>query len=215
MGVLAGLSIMALTDHNTSGNCPAFFEACRRYGIIPVAGMELTTAEDIHLVCLFERLDDAMRFDRHVAGHILPVDNNPGIFGRQLLMDSEDKVLGQRERLLISATDIGIEAAPALVRDFGGVCYPAHVDRISNGIVSVLGDFPDYLGFSVCEFHDSENYEEYAARYPAIAQCMTVCSSDAHRLADIRDAVAYFDLDDDPYSSALVRKNLFRKLLFQ
>ena len=29
MGVLAGLQIMALTDHNTCRNCPAFFEAAR------------------------------------------------------------------------------------------------------------------------------------------------------------------------------------------
>lgn len=53
MGMLNGLSVMALTDHNSCGNCPAFFEACRSYGITPVAGMELTTAEDIHVVCLF------------------------------------------------------------------------------------------------------------------------------------------------------------------
>ena len=44
MGALAGLQIMALTDHNTCRNCPAFFEAAARYGIVPVAGMELTTA---------------------------------------------------------------------------------------------------------------------------------------------------------------------------
>ena len=47
MGVINGLQIMALTDHNTAGNCPAFFKACRRHGIIPIAGIELTTAEDI------------------------------------------------------------------------------------------------------------------------------------------------------------------------
>ena len=39
---------MALTDHNTLKNCPAFFKAAYRHGIIPVAGTELTTAEDIH-----------------------------------------------------------------------------------------------------------------------------------------------------------------------
>ena len=52
MGELNGLDIMALTDHNTCKNCPAFFEAALRHGILPIAGMELTTAEDIHAVCL-------------------------------------------------------------------------------------------------------------------------------------------------------------------
>lgn len=54
MASLCGLNIIALTDHNSAKNCPAFFEAARKYGIIPVAGMELTTSEDIHVVCLFE-----------------------------------------------------------------------------------------------------------------------------------------------------------------
>ena len=50
MASLCGLNIVALTDHNTTANCPAFFEAAKRYGIIPIAGMELTTSEDIHIV---------------------------------------------------------------------------------------------------------------------------------------------------------------------
>ena len=35
-----------------------------------------------------------------------------------------------------------------------------------------------------------------------------VISSDAHYLTDIRDKDAFIELDDEPYSSALVRKNL-------
>ena len=54
---LAGLNIVALTDHNTTKNCKAFLESAKQYGIIGVAGMELTTAEDIHMVCLFQTSD--------------------------------------------------------------------------------------------------------------------------------------------------------------
>ena len=66
MAAIKGLQIVALTDHNSAKNCPAFFEACKRQGIIAVAGMELSTAEDIHVVCLFETLDDALKFDEFV-----------------------------------------------------------------------------------------------------------------------------------------------------
>ncbi len=44
MAKLNGLNIVALTDHNSVLNTPAFFEAAKRYSIVPVAGMELTTA---------------------------------------------------------------------------------------------------------------------------------------------------------------------------
>ncbi len=57
MASLVGLNILALTDHNSVKNTPAFYEACKRFGIIPIAGMELTTAEEIHVVCLFETLE--------------------------------------------------------------------------------------------------------------------------------------------------------------
>lgn len=63
---LAGLQIVALTDHNTCGNCSSFMAACRRYGLCPVPGMELTTAEEIHLVCLFPSLSAALEFEELV-----------------------------------------------------------------------------------------------------------------------------------------------------
>ena len=66
MAALSEIDIVALTDHNSSKNCPAFFSAAEKYGIIPIAGMELTTAEDIHVVCLFENLSDALLFDEFV-----------------------------------------------------------------------------------------------------------------------------------------------------
>ncbi len=214
MGAIAGLNIMALTDHNTCENCPAFFEACKRYGVMPIAGMELTTAEDIHLVCLFEKLDDALRFSDHIYERIMPIDNRPEIFGHQQVMDSEDNVLYEKERLLISATDISIEDAPELVSRFGGVCYPAHIDRVSNGIIAMLGTFPDYLGFNICEYNDISKKDEITAVHKAAGQCFTLCSSDAHNLSDIRDASAYLEIEDEPYSGDLVRKNLFMKLLY-
>ena len=79
MGVLNGLNIMALTDHNTSKNCPAFFKAAKKNGIIPIAGMELTTAEDIHIVCLFPELEAAMEFDNTVDLHRIKYPNRTDI----------------------------------------------------------------------------------------------------------------------------------------
>ena len=62
MSLLNGLQIVALTDHNSTKNCPAFFKIAKKHGIIPIAGMELTTAEDIHVICLFRSLEAAMAF---------------------------------------------------------------------------------------------------------------------------------------------------------
>ena len=80
MEPLKGLQIVALTDHNSCKNCPAFFEACKRQGIVAVAGMELSTAEDVHLVCLFPELDAAMAFDKEIEKHLARIENKPERF---------------------------------------------------------------------------------------------------------------------------------------
>lgn len=209
---LAGIQIMALTDHNAVKNCPAFFKACKRYGVIPIAGMELTTAEDIHVVCLFEELEKALEFGEEVDSRRIRIPNRVDIFGDQLIMDDEENVIGTDEFMLPNATEITVDEAPEIVKKYGGICYPAHIDRQANGIIAVLGTFPDYPKFTCAELHDKEKIAPHLEKYPILKDKQIVISSDAHYLWDIRDADAYFDLDDEPYSSALVRKRLFEKL---
>ncbi|MBO7217089.1 MAG: PHP domain-containing protein [Clostridia bacterium] len=209
---LAGLNIVALTDHNTAKNCPAFMKAAKKYGIIGIAGMELTTAEDIHVVCLFENLEDALSFSDEIERHIVKIKNRPEIFGRQQIMDDEDNILGEEEFLLSNATDISVEDVPKLVQEFCGVCYPAHIDRTANGIVSILGVFPKESDFSAYELHNAEKTTEYEDRFNHLKDKLRIIGSDAHYLWDLRDAEDYIDIDDEPYSSELVRKRLFRYL---
>ncbi len=212
MAALAGLQIVALTDHNSCRNCPAFFAAARKYGIIPVAGMELTTAEDIHVVCLFERLEDALRFNDEVDKLRIRFKNRVDIFGEQLLMDENDEVIGQEEDLLSNATQIPIDDVPPLVEAYNGICIPAHVDREGNGIIATLGTFPDTPDFHAAEFHFAEKIEEYRNCYPRLRELPITVGSDAHYLWDIRDKQQYFELEDEPYSGDFVRGQLFRLL---
>ena len=212
MAALAGLQIVALTDHNTARNCPAFFAAAKKQGIVPVAGMELTTSEDIHAVCLFERLEDAMAFDVFLQSKRTLIPNRTDVFGDQLLMDENDEVTGAEPHFLSNATAVSIEEAPALADRFGGVCYPAHVDREANGIIAALGTFPETLDCACAEIRDAEKQRELEARFPILKEKQIIISSDAHYLWDIRDKQAYFELDDDPYSGEKIRNELFQRL---
>ena len=212
MGSLLGLGVMALTDHNSCKNLPPFFSACKRNGIVPVGGMELTTAEEIHIVCLFEGLEEAIAFGDEVYRHIPPIKNRPDIFGNQLITDNEDNVTAEEEKLLISATDLDLYTATRLVKKFGGAAYPAHVDRESNGIIAILGDIPPEPGFKVCEFNDKANILPYKDKYTSLKELFTLSCSDAHHLWDISEAENRLAIDDEPYSSARVRQSLIRML---
>ena len=210
MGMLCDLKLMALTDHNSCGNCPAFFEACRGYGIIPVAGMELTTAEDIHVVCLFTELERALEFSDMVHSRLMPIKNKPEIFGDELYVDAEGNTLKTEELLLIGSTDITLEEAPILAKKYGGVCFPAHIDRDANGIIAVLGDIPPEPGFACAELHDGEKAEEYRMSYPITESFAFVSNSDAHHLWDISIDGNSIELEGKTEED--IRKSLLKKL---
>jgi len=212
MASLAGLDIVALTDHNSTKNCPAFFKAAKRYGVVPVAGMELTTNEDIHIICLFERLEDAMDFGAFVDRERMRIKNRPSVFGDQLIIDEDDNITGSEEFLLHTAAALSSETVTETVSSFNGICYPAHIDRSANGIISILGAFPEKPSFNIAELNNINNKALYTDKYPALKNKMLVTASDAHRLCDIRDAESSFLLPDGLSDEEEIRHELFIKL---
>ncbi|MCR4563693.1 MAG: PHP domain-containing protein [Clostridiales bacterium] len=211
MASVLGLDMIALTDHNTCKNCPAFFEAAKKYGVVPVAGMELNTSEDIHVICLFENLSDAMAFDGEIDSRRVKIKNRTDIFGNQFILDKDDNIIGEDEFLLTNATSVSLDEAPSIVKKYNGVCYPAHVDRQSNGVIAVLGTFPETPHFDAVEFNRKENVEEYVKKY-SLEDKTVIISSDAHILTNMREKENYFELEDEPYSPEKIRSSLFKLL---
>ena len=208
MASLCGLDLVALTDHNTAKNCPAFFKAAENYGVTPIAGMELTTSEDIHAVCLFESLESALAFDKLISGRRTLIKNKPEFFGEQLILDAEDNIVGREEFLLSNATDISIDEVYELVKGFGGIAYPAHVNRVANSITSILGTIPSDSKFSFYELHFKDSAFSFSERYK-IPKERFIVSSDAHYLTDMRDKECYFELNLDDETPDAVRRALF------
>ena len=153
MCALAGLDIVALTDHNTCGNCAAFCRAAEERGLLALAGMELCTREEIHVVCLFPTPTRGGSLRRmYPPGRCLPrPSNHPAVFGHQIYMDAGDLVLGEDPRFLAGHTDIGLEEVSRLAAAFGGAAFPAHIDRPSFSLLGVLGLWMPELGFPLAE----------------------------------------------------------------
>lgn len=190
MCALAGIQVAALTDHNTTGNCAAFSRAAARHGILAIPGMELTTAEEIHVLCLLPDLNAAEAFGNYIYGLLPDIPNNKRIFGAQIYMDGEDGVLGEEPRLLSTAAAVGINQVAGLLREFGGVSFPAHINRPSNSLFSNLGFWDETLGFPLAE-RSGSCPPDFFARHPELGDVPIITGSDAHRLDQIMDA-AYF-----------------------
>jgi PHP family Zn ribbon phosphoesterase len=205
---LAGLDVAALTDHNSTGNCAAFCEAARRYGLLGIPGMELCTVEEVHVVCLLPSLVAAAAFGAEVYRSLPDCDNNRKVFGPQIYMDVEDRILGEEKRMLAAASAIGIYEVPALMEKYGGVAYPAHVDRPAFSLLSNLGLWDPDLRFPLAEL--SRNCpEHFVENRPDLMGVPTIMASDAHYIEQITDASQWMEIPRLEASSVLAwLKNL-------
>ncbi len=185
MAKVMGLDAIALTDHNTALNCPAAVKAGEEAGILVLPGMELCVSEEAHIVCLFGETEAALEFSRYVEERIPDIPNRPEIFGEQRIMDGEDRVTGLYDKLLLTAAEISVEEVHGLVAAYGGVCYPAHIDRDSYSVISALGNFSEGWGFTAAEMTRDADEQAYLDRYPALAGLQIMRSSDAHYLEQI------------------------------
>lgn len=199
MAALLELEIIALTDHNSTGNCRSAVAAGLEAGITVVPGMELCTSEEIHVVCLFPDCDRADSFWGEIRATLPPIKNKPEVFGNQLYMDSADGVLGSEDILLVTASGIGIDQVREVCARHGGICYPAHIDRSSFSILASLGVIEPELGFTCAEISKHGDVERLRAQHPALGGMRVMRSSDAHRLEDMTEAADTIDL---PQNSA-------------
>lgn len=194
MSTLLGLNLIALTDHNTCQNCPAVEELGKANGVCVLSGMELTTSEEIHVVCLFPSAEKALSFERLVAEHRMKIKNKPEIYGEQLILNNQDEKIGEIEELLILATDISIMDIKKLCNQYGGTAFPAHINRDSCSVLSVLGEIPAECGFTAAEISQSGNEEKLKASHPILNNMVIIRDSDAHYLENMREAGPFIEL---------------------
>lgn len=148
-----GLGLIGLTDHNSARNTPALERLCREVGLGFVAGLEVTTREEAHCLCLFPDSATALDFGRLVESRQVRVPLKPELMGDQVVVDADEYVVEEVDHWLIAATDIEWAELGALVHAHGGLWVPAHVDRPNGGVVAQLGFLPpeDYDAVEVVD----------------------------------------------------------------
>ena len=206
MSKIKGLDVIAITDHNCALNAEDAMAAGQEYGVAVIPGMEITTREEVHMLGYFYKLEDALAASEEVYAHLPDIQNNPMLFGNQIIMRDGDTPSGNVDKLLINATDLSVEETCELVRRHHGVPIPAHINRGSNGMIGALGLMPFLPEYPVVEIYAGVDCPKYASNGRFILH-----SSDAHRLEDIQEQV--FELDVQPTVEAVLgmieRRNQF------
>jgi len=137
-----GVEAIAITDHNSAENVPAFMAKGKEMGIEILPGMEVQTKEDIHMVCLFDTLEQVLAWQNIVYRHLPNRKNKKESFGEQWVVDYEGNKISEVERLLLMGTDFTVEEVVTRVHRLGGLCLAAHIDRKAFSLWGSLGFIP-------------------------------------------------------------------------
>lgn len=191
MAYLKGLDIIAITDHNSAKNARAVMAAGK--GVIKVVpGMEVTTSEEVHTLCLFPDIDSAEDMSEYIRSKMTGIKNQPEIFGRQLIMNELDEIVGEEENLLVNAVDMDIYEVSAETKKRGGLFIPAHIDKGSYSVTANLGFLPPDLYVDGLEITE-RGLAEYKDKYP---ECGIITDSDAHYLEHISEQEHFISCSD-------------------
>ena len=186
MAALAGYEVIAVADHNCMKNCRGVMEAAGQAGLLAVPAMELTTTEEVHILCLLPDLTAADEFGKYVYTKLPAIQNRRSIFGSQIYMDGQGRIIGEEEKLLISAAGIGIYEVYDLIKSYGGTAIPAHIDRNSFSLISNLGFYDPAMQFPAIEL--TANCEAVNFKQAHAITLPHIVNSDAHSLDQIPDA---------------------------
>jgi len=181
-GLEHGIDIIAITDHNASGNVEAVQKAAEGTNLTVIRGMEVQSREDVHLLTLFDTSEALGEWQIQVDEALPDLPNNPDFFGEQFIVDATGDFVRNEPRLLLTSTSFSIDEIFERVHKLGGMVIPAHVERTSYGLFPSLGLISDEWQLLALEISRLTTPEQVALKFPAVSKYPLIQSGDVHRL---------------------------------
>jgi hypothetical protein len=174
------LDIIAITDHNSTRHCKLVSELAAEVGILSLFGAEITSREEVHCLGLVPDLSSLEKLQSYLDKHLANIKNDPDKFGYQVVVDRDENIIYEEERLLISSLNQSIDEIEKTIHDMGGIFIPAHVNRSAFGLISQLGFIPDDLNYDALEISRHTTVEKFRKQHSYLKDCTIIQSSDAH-----------------------------------
>lgn len=203
MALIKKLDVIAITDHNSISNCKAVMDVAEKTNLIVIPGMEIQTSEDIHLLCLFDSLEKAEKLHEIVSEKMMKIQLKKEIFGDQLILDSDDNVVGEQNNLLLVSSNINLDEAIDMVAELGGYAIPAHVNRRHNSILASLSFVPMNKKINTLEVYTRKDMEMLFEKDNELKFFDYIFNSDAHNLGVISERQNYIIAEERSSASVL------------
>jgi len=182
--VMAGVDIVAITDHNAGDNVAATLRAAAGTGVTVLPGMEVQTREEVHLLTLFEKMRNFVQWCEFIKAHRSPLKNDERKFGAQFVVDEADELVRVEEAMLLASTDLSVQDVAERAAELGGLAIAAHVDRPAFSLLSQLGFIPPDVSLNAVEVSRRLDWQTAGQKIPAIGKLPVIMSSDAHTIDD-------------------------------
>ncbi len=193
------LDIVGICDHNSAENVVATKKIGQREDVAVIGGIEATSQEEVHILALFDKIKELFEF-QEIIYKKLSGFNDEKVFGKQLIINENNEVVGSNNRLLIGATSLSLQEIVQAIYSLGGLTIASHIDREIYSIIAQLGFIPEGLLLDALEL--SPNYERktvcVADRQvnPELYGFSLVTFSDAHFLKDIGKSFTVFLMEE-------------------
>lgn len=197
MAALKELDAIAVTDHNACFNLKAVSHFADKAGLLFLPGIEVTSAEEAHILVYFDDLQKCLDFGRMIYDSLPAVENAYGLFGEQLKFE-QDNVCGMASKLLAQATPFSIGSLKRIAEEYGGLFIPAHINREAYSIMNNLGFIPEDLNI-----HTIEIRREIYVPNRLNEKYKMISSSDAHSLGRILERTEFLEVKDKSIRSLL------------
>jgi 3',5'-nucleoside bisphosphate phosphatase len=191
MAKIKGLGVISIIDHVCGKNLLVSSNAAKEKGLLFLPGVEVTSANGIHLLCYFKDIDKAIEFSDMMYKTLPEKKIDIEYYGNQLIIDERDEVKEKLDNSLFQNTRFSVWDIIGLVYEYSGVVVPAHIDREYNGILAIEGDKIKEYNFNVVEVR-----KNMPMNYGIIKGSKVLYNSDAHILSRISEAENFIEINE-------------------
>lgn len=186
MASLKELDIIAITDHNSCLQLDTINELSKSYNMLVICGVEVTTSENYHVVCLFKTIEKAKAFQEILETKMLKQIYDKNFLGEEQLLDVNDDVIDNLDYSLHTKTSFTVFSLKETIKELEGIMILAHIEKYHQDIYDKLQT----------EYSNIFNAVEVMNINTCIkSDVKKIHNSDAHQITDILERTSYVELE--------------------
>jgi len=144
----------------------------------------------------FIKENDVINFQKYIEKNLVFIKNNTSYFGKQIVLDVNDKKLSEVDYLLLTSLNVSIEDLILEIHNCHGKAVLAHALKKKNSIISQLGFIPKKLAYDAIEVKNTLELKYLTDNLLITNKKINFfISSDAHQLIDINERINYKSQD--------------------